>query len=180
MQVAPLADALDRMVARNAPHVGQRIPARAPTDAGHPAAPLSAAPQYLDDVGAGVGDHPGHLHAVPAGSLAHHVTVERVEDALVGQLQAETVQGCRQERWARDAVKPGGSPRAVCICRPRHPCVLHVHAPLGTRLQRAEARATHCSPLCQPSATRHARPLALPYIPAASRTARTCPWPPGS
>ena len=42
---------------------------------------------HLDDLGAGVGHHAGHLHGVPARTLAHDVPVERVEDALVRQLK---------------------------------------------------------------------------------------------
>ena len=43
--------------------------------------------RVLDDVGAVVRDHARHLHRVPARAAAHHVAVERVEDALVRQLQ---------------------------------------------------------------------------------------------
>lgn len=42
---------------------------------------------HLDDVGAGVRHHARHFHGVPARALTHHVAVEGVEDALVGQLR---------------------------------------------------------------------------------------------
>mmetsp|Transcript_45059 Transcript_45059/g.73440 ORF Transcript_45059/g.73440 Transcript_45059/m.73440 type:complete len:1173 (-) Transcript_45059:33-3551(-) len=44
-------------------------------------------PGHLDDVGPEVRDHAAHLHAVPPAALPHHVPVERVQDALVRQLQ---------------------------------------------------------------------------------------------
>ena len=43
--------------------------------------------RLLDDVGAGVRHDARHLHAVPPRALAHHVAVERVEDALVRELE---------------------------------------------------------------------------------------------
>ena len=43
--------------------------------------------RLLDDVGARVRDDARHLHRVPARAAPHHVAVERVEDALVGELE---------------------------------------------------------------------------------------------
>mmetsp|Transcript_45251 Transcript_45251/g.130668 ORF Transcript_45251/g.130668 Transcript_45251/m.130668 type:complete len:246 (-) Transcript_45251:2155-2892(-) len=40
-----------------------------------------------DQVGACVCNNAGHLHRVPSGTFSHHVSVERVQDALVRELQ---------------------------------------------------------------------------------------------
>lgn len=43
--------------------------------------------RVLDDVGAGLGHHTGHLDRVPASSTTHHITVETVQDTLVRKLK---------------------------------------------------------------------------------------------
>ena len=40
-----------------------------------------------DDMGPSIGDNTPHLHAVPAGALAHDIAIEAVQNALVSQLQ---------------------------------------------------------------------------------------------
>ena len=69
----------------------------------------------LDEVAARVCGDRRHLHGLPARALAHDVTVERVENALVRQLQ-------RVEQQVLVARHLGGFLVAFLVGRAQLPC----------------------------------------------------------